>query len=345
MKKPVCFGAGLVALDVILNGSPTTLPKLSTGGSCGNVLTILAFLGWDSYPIARLSNNRATNEIVRDLERWNIHIDYLSCNTDGRTPIIIHRIKRNKLGKPVHRFEFRDPQTGRWLPQFKPITKHVASKVLQANPSPQVFYLDRLNPGSFELAKSLKVRGAIICFEPSSINDRDQFEKFLGLTDILKFSHERIPDYKTHFKSARSFLEIETRGKDGLLYRSKSHSNPHQWHSIPGFFLEEIEDAAGAGDWCTAGIIHSLCANEQAAFFKSGIKRIQKALQFGSALGAMNCLYDGARGLMYHYTPQKLLFEVDRFILNRQLDKQELIKLPSIDISTKLNFSDLYKLD
>lgn len=344
-KKPICFGAGLVALDVILNGSPSTLPKLSAGGSCGNVLSILAYLGWNSYPIARLSNNRAGKELVRDLERWHIHTDHLYQNGEGSTPIIIHRIKRDRLGKPIHRFEFKDPETGSWLPQFKPITKQVAAEVLQGGATPNVFYFDRLNPGTFELAQKLRESGTIICFEPSSMKDRSLFEKFLSITDILKYSHERLPDYKVHFKSSQCSLEIETRGKEGLSFRSKNYSNTYEWHNVPGFELGEIVDGAGAGDWCTSGILHQICSGGRDALLKTGIKKLRKALLFGSALGAMNCYYDGARGLMYHYTLQKLTNEVDRFILNGGLDKEAMILQPRIDISTRLKFSDLYKVE
>lgn len=344
MKKPICFGAGLVALDVILNGSPATLPKLSAGGSCGNVLSVLGFLGWDSYPIARLANNRAGDELVHDLERWHIRTDHLQRNDDGRTPIIIHRIKRDKQGKPIHRFEFRDPETGSWLPQLKPITKNVAAEVLQGNVSPEVFYFDRLNPGTFELAQSLRAQGAVICFEPSSMKDKKQFEQFLDVTDILKYSHERLPDYKTLYRTPRCFLEVETRGKEGLLFRSNNNSDPNHWHGVQGFVIEEIQDAAGAGDWCTAGIIHLLCTSGRKVLLKTGIKRIHKALEFGSVLGAMNCFYDGARGLMYHYNKEKLLKDVDRFIFNKCIDPDEMIQSPRIDISTKLKFSDLYKV-
>jgi len=342
-KKPICLGAGLVALDVILNGSPATLPKLSAGGSCGNVLSVLGYLGWDSYPIARLANNRAGDELVKDLERWHIHTDHLYRNKDGRTPIIIHRIKSDKQGKPIHRFEFKDPETGYWLPQLKPITKNVAAEVLQRNANPEVFYFDRLNPGTYELAKNFKAQGAIIVFEPSSIKDMDEFEQFLEVTDILKYSHERLPDYKTIFRSPRCFLEVETRGKEGLLYRSKNHTDPTRWHIIPGFDLGEIQDAAGAGDWCTAGVIHLLCAGGQKELFKIGVRRLHKALQFGSTLGAMNCFYDGARGLMYHFTKQQLLLKVDKFIEIGNIKESELIRTPRIDISTQLKFPDLYK--
>lgn len=344
LKKPICFGAGLVALDVILNGSPATLPKLSAGGSCGNVLSVLGYLGWDSYPIARLANNRAGEELVKDLERWHIHTDFLHRNEDGRTPIIIHRIRRDKQGKPVHRFEFKDPETGAWLPQFKPITKSVAAEVLQGNVTPNVFYFDRPNPGTYELAKSLREQGSIIVFEPSSIKDKVEFERFLTVTDILKYSHERLPEYKTMFRSPRCFLEVETKGKAGLLYRSNNFIDLKHWQTIPGFLLTDIHDAAGAGDWCTAGIIHFLCFDGHKDLLNTGKDRLEKALQFGSALGAMNCFYDGARGLMYHYSKEKLICDTEYLIANQSIDVNGLETSPYFDISTSLKFSDLYSL-
>jgi fructokinase len=342
-KNLICLGTGLIALDVILNGSPNTLPKLSAGGSCGNVLSILGYLGWNSYPVARLANNRAGAELILDLERWKIHTDYISINELGSTPIIIHRILKDKTGKPLHRFEFRDPETKSWLPQLKPITKNVALEVIQHNIVPKVFYFDRINPGTLELALHLKSKGTIIYFEPSSAKDIKLFEKFLAIADIVKFSHDRIPDYKDRYGSIQCFLEIETLGKDGLVYRSKKNAKPNHWKKINGFPLNDIQDSAGAGDWCTAGIINNLCLEGQTGLYSSRISNIEIALQFGQALGALNCLYDGARGIMYYYEIKNLLAIVNRFTNEKHIEKNSLIISPRIDISTKTKFSELYK--
>ena len=74
-RNAICFGTGLVALDIILNGNPNAIPKLMTGGSCGNVLTILAFLGWRSFPIARLSNKYSSEILIRDLTDLNVNVE------------------------------------------------------------------------------------------------------------------------------------------------------------------------------------------------------------------------------------------------------------------------------
>jgi sugar/nucleoside kinase (ribokinase family) len=342
MKKiPICFGAGLVALDVILNGSPATLPKLSAGGSCGNVISILGYLGWHCNPIARLANDQAAAELINDLKRWDVHIENISVNDEGSTPIIIHRILRDKLGKPIHRFEFRDPETKTWLPQFKPITRNIAADIINQDSRPQVFYFDRMNPGTLELARHLKSQGAVIYFEPSSIKDSDEFEKFLAISDIVKFSHDRIPDFKERYPSSRCFLEIETLGTQGLVYRTKKSSAPDQWRSIKAFSLSNIQDAAGAGDWFTSGIIYRLCSDGAQGLRDTGVSTIKSALQFGQMLGAFNCLYDGARGLMYYYESKKLLSLVNHFIAEKGIETHGIHASPRIDISTKSTFSEL----
>ena len=52
-SRSVCLGSGLIALDVIYDGRGSD-PFFLAGGSCCNVLVILSYLGWDSFPLVRL---------------------------------------------------------------------------------------------------------------------------------------------------------------------------------------------------------------------------------------------------------------------------------------------------
>ena len=343
-KKATCFGAGLVALDVILNGSVTTTPMLSAGGSCGNVLSILSFLGWNSYPIARLANDQAGHELMHDLDRWHIHSDHIFINDEGVTPIIIHRILKDKKGNPIHRFEFRDPETKSWLPQFKAITKNVAEKVINKNIIPEVFYFDRMNPGTLELARHFKANGSLIYFEPSSAKDSDTFEKFLAVSDIVKFSHERIPDYEERYNQIQCFLEVKTIGESGLVFRSRKNTHPNTWNTIKAPSINNLQDAAGAGDWCSAGIISCLGTIGKIGLKNATVSEIKMALNFGQTLGALNCLYDGSRGLMYYYTSQNLLSTVDYCYNMNVVAPKYTISAPIIDVSTTKKLSDLYQI-
>lgn len=341
-NAPVCFGTGLVALDVILNGSPATLPKLSAGGSCGNVLSILSYLNWSAYPVARLANDRAGAELVLDMTRWGVNQEFLSQTEDGSTPIIIHRILKDKNGLPIHKFEFKDPETKGWLPQFKPITKNVAAEVMHSDLIPQVLYFDRMNPGTFELVKYYKAKGSVIFFEPTSAKDEELFEKFLALADVVKYSHERIPEFRVKHPSITSFLEIETLGKEGLVFRCKNRTKPNQWKEAKGFDIEKVQDAAGAGDWCSAGLITRLCINGYKGLSSSSDDDVEKAISFGQSLGALNCLYDGARGLMYYIESKKLVKAVASVEMSKSISSLKLPTTPIIDISSNLRFAKLY---
>jgi sugar/nucleoside kinase (ribokinase family) len=304
-NKPVCLGTGLVALDVILNGTPATPAKLCVGGSCGNILSILSFLGWTSKPIARLSKGNATKNVLKDLTNFDVKTELISRENDGSTQIIIHRILKDKNGNAKHRFEFKVPGTKEWLPSYKPLLGTAVENITKKQANAQVFYFDRVSRSSIDLAKFYKEKGALIIFEPSSYKEEKQFSECLVLADIIKFSSDRISNYSEFHSSPIAPLEIETLGKEGLRYRLKSNKNK-AWKKITPFELPNIIDTAGAGDWCTAGIINELGYNGAKSFKDATLADIESALNMGQALGAINCIYDGARGIMYNMTYAEL---------------------------------------
>lgn len=324
-NNSVCWGSGLLALDVILNGSPSTPAKLTAGGSCGNVMTILSYLGWSSYPVARLKNNLASEEIFTDLERWQVKTDFILKESTGSTSIIIHRIFKNEKGQSVHRFEFRDPTSGTWFPRFIPYLSKQIPDMVKRMPSPHVYYFDRVNRAALDLATQAKKHEAVVFFEPSSIGDPKLFEECLRVTDIIKFSNERIPDYKRLYENNMVHLEIETLGKEGLNFRFAK--NKSKWTHMDPFNISNPIDSAGAGDWCTAGIIDNLCKEGLKGLKKWNISEIKFGLQKGQFLGAMNCFFEGARGMMYYV--DKASFRSLVGIENLRLDelkKEDLFK-------------------
>src|SRR4030043_1831428 len=148
--NPVCIGAGLIVLDVVINGDPKSPPKLWTGGSCGNVLTILSYLGWKSYPLARLRDDVAAEELVKDLKKWKVRTSLISRNGSGNTPIIIEKIGTRRSGVPWHRFEWVCPNCGSWFPRYKPILARDIGQIGIRIPRSQVFFFDRVLRSSFE---------------------------------------------------------------------------------------------------------------------------------------------------------------------------------------------------
>lgn len=300
MNNNVCIGAGLVALDVILNGKPETPPKFHAGGSCGNVLSILSYLSWTSFPVARLAKNAATQEIEEDFKMWEVQTSLVSKTDEGSTPIIIHRILRDKDGKPKHKFEFKDPDTSAWLPRYKPVLNKEVEAIVQKQPKSKVFYFDRINRSSIELAKANKANGAVIFFEPSSIGNNEKiFNECLQVADIIKFSSERISNYAQLFPKQQVPLEIETIGKEGVRYRYSKEKEATDWITVNPYRIKDAIDSAGAGDWCSAGVIDRLCKEGSISFNSANSTDVKSALQYGQLLGALNCCFDGARGIMY----------------------------------------------
>lgn len=338
-KKPTCAGSGLIALDVILNGSPMTPAKFFAGGSCGNVLAILAYLNWDTYPIARLANDLAAKKLTTDLKKWDVKSKLISKSDDGSTPIIIHRILRDKFNKPTHRFEFRDPNNGQYLPSYKAVLSASVDDIVKKQSRVNFYYFDRINRSSIELAKTYKKAGAKIFFEPSSFGQSEKlWAECLDVADIIKFSSDRISDYENKYKDQKVPLEIITLGKEGLKYRFSKNKRATVWKYIPAFNIPTLIDSAGAGDWCSAGVIQQLYKNNTTLNSKS----IIEILSYAQALGAINCMYEGARGIMYNMQPKMLEKLAKALLENTSIDYDKIPRSNS-RISTELiEISKLY---
>lgn len=305
------IGAGLVALDIVVKGKSNTPLGFAVGGSCGNVMSILSYLSWESYPIARLGKDKAAEIIFDDLQRSKVCTKFISTDNSGSTPVILHRISKDRNGLPIHKFEFREPATRAWFPQFKAITKSIASAITQQHIVPNVFYFDRVNPGTLDLAAYYRSIGVLIFFEPSSDKDEKAFSKALSLADIVKFSSERVSDYKEKYPQPQCLLEIETLGKDGLNIRSAMDQTARAWTRLEGFPSSELIDAAGAGDWCSSGIICKLCSSGKNEFRKLSFDDISRGVEYGQAMAAIACLTEGARGPMYVMNVERYLELVD----------------------------------
>lgn len=344
-KTSTILGTGLVALDVILNGTPTTPAKLCAGGSCGNVLSILAFLGWKSMPIARLSDNGATKKMFKDFLNCEVDTSLITTTDDGKTPIIIHRILKDKEGNPQHKFEFKIPNTNIWLPRYKPVLASYVDSLVTKQPQANVFYFDRVSRSTITLAEYYKENEALIIFEPSSLKDDKQTLECLALADIIKFSHERIDNYSEIFPEPNALLEIETLGKNGLQYRLKSSKNAN-WKKISPFIFDKIVDSAGAGDWCTAGIINELGYDGITSFRGATEVDIIRALKIGQALGGINCKYDGARGIMYNIDSDYLVDIVEAIINGKseapaqRVDNLQILTIKDFDFDSLLKEND-----
>ena len=83
-NKKTCIGIGLVSLDMLMRGDDETRVSCRVGGTCGNVMMILSHLGWDTYPIARLDGSQYSATMLRNMEQFGVHTDFVSTGDDGK---------------------------------------------------------------------------------------------------------------------------------------------------------------------------------------------------------------------------------------------------------------------
>ena len=243
----------------------------------------------------------AADIVLEDLGRWGASTEFITVQGDGSTPIIVHRIGRSPSGEPFHTFSWRCPDCGNRLPGYKPVLASIAQGIAAQLGQPQVYFFDRVSRGSLVLAAEASSRGAAVVFEPSSVGHPGLFREAWEISDVVKFSHERLQDMPSEFESIRGpRLVIETLGRDGLRYRSDLPRSATQgWRRSEAMTAEVVKDTAGAGDWCTAGIIHSLLREGSSSIAAVTDRELRKAIRYGQALAAWTCGFEGARGGMY----------------------------------------------
>jgi len=297
-------GTGLFALDVIvrLDGSKAT-PSL--GGSAGNVLSILGALGWGAAPVGVLGDDVAGDTIRRDFERVGADMRLLRRSMARCTPVIFqHQLDRQAAQDcATHRFTFACPNCGGrrrplWDddPEFADVRAHL--------PPASVFYLDRPTRLGVAVAEQYASRGTVVVFEPSAVGDDvGLFVRAARAAHIVKYADERLGDLGAYHLRPDG-IEIQTRGSHGLRFRSGTADR--SWTYLPAFRLPFIHDTSGAGDWCTAGMLYELFGAATDARTIDH-EALEHALAFGQVLSTLNCMTEGARGLLATWSPDQIV--------------------------------------
>ena len=287
--SPLCIGSGFIALDIV-QGSAGSFSAV--GGSCGNVMAILAWLGWKARPSARLGTDTTGHFILGALQAVGVDPVHLLKDDTVSTPVVIQRFVEDATGQRAHRFSLSCPDCGAWLPRFRATTKKQVAPIMDG-PVPKAFYFDHVSPSSLELASWVARAGGLVLFEPSSIRDDRSFQRAIDTCHILKYSKDRlghVPDLAT---AKHPRLIVETCGADGLKVRWRE-----RWSHLAAFKAPVFVDAAGSGDWCSAGLIHQTAGQGPANWADLRKATIDRALRFGQAMAAINCSFEGARGAM-----------------------------------------------
>jgi len=289
-KGATVLGSGFIALDVV-DGRQGQFA--SAGGSCGNVLTILSWMGWSSAPVVRLGTDPAGDRVCEDLKSFGVRLRHVIRTSSVQTPIVLQRFVDDDQGHRQHRFSLVCPECGAWLPRFRSVVLSHAHAVM-LEPAPRCFYFDRVSPALVRLAEWVRQEHGLVFFEPSSVSDEALFRRAVDACHVLKYSDERLGGLRDLADARQPSLIVRTKGAEGLDFRWRG-----RWSRQASFRAPAVEDAAGSGDWCSAGLIHAIGQDGADALTLLEEASIEQGLRLGQALAALNCAYEGARGLMY----------------------------------------------
>jgi fructokinase len=103
------------------------------------------------------------------------------------------------------------------------------------------------------------------------------------------------------------------------------------WVESKAIPVDDLKDAAGSGDWCTAGLLSKVATKGYAGFSNANDEQIGEAIRFGQALAAWNCRFEGARGGMYAVSTEQFHEQIDK-ILSGSSKVIPITKGPSISI-------------
>jgi len=320
---PCVVGTGFIALDVVVAGDRYKPVHFRAGGTCGNVLAILSYLGWQSFPIARLNGDLASQCVLEDLRSWGVRLEFATSAPSAATPIVVQRICHASSGEVSHHFTWNCPNCGAGLPRYKAVLASAANEITPVLPVTSVFFFDRVSRGTLILADAAAKGGALVVFEPSGIGDRSLFDEALRLAHIVKYSSDRLAEIREPRSTEVPLLEIQTLGREGLRYRGAiSQSRPEAWRRLPSVDVDTVRDAAGSGDWCTAGLIDAVGKGGLQSFLSASKEDLERAIRFGQALAAWNCGFEGARGGMYAVTKAQLRSHVSRLVAGRMVSSK-----------------------
>lgn len=321
--QPTIVGSGLVALDIVIKSFDDDVQHFA-GGTCGNVLSILSYLGWNARPVSRLGNDLSASYLMEDLKKWGVDTSLVSTTGDGSTPVVIQRIRESADGSRSHSFSLRCPCCGEYLPGFKPILGKNAEELFHVMGVHQVFFFDRVSRGILNLAKASAAIGALVVFEPCGVGDPRLFEEAWSAAHVVKYSNDRLRDIADLDLQAcvrnDLLLEVETLGAWGLRYRCRlKNASTKRWRTMKVIPADSVMDTAGSGDWCTAGIIQKLARGGHCGFSKVTEDRLTEALRYGQALATWNCAFEGSRAGMYHMSRQKFEGQIRSLLAGRRI--------------------------
>lgn len=302
-----CLLSGNFALDTIVirdypngfeigksNKFTETVVTECVGNTCGNVACILSYLGVKTFPIAHLDLSEQGLQIKSDLQRYGADVRFVKNSINGGTTLLRCTHKRDKM-TGEHSTSFRATSPGSRFPRrrFLRVRDEAPTFMETLDFKPDIFFIDAAEAGLRYLASELRKQGTLVYFEPESDADKNKFLKAIEVSDIVKFSHEKVTDM-TFVSQYTDKLFIRTLGAEGLEFNLCGQG----WVKVASVPNDNVVDWEGAGDWTTSQFIACLCENDIVSISQMTVNSVREYLELACQTASRSVSYMGSKGMI-----------------------------------------------
>lgn len=306
MKK-TCLLSGNFALDTIVvreypngfvvgkgNKFVETVVAKSVGNTCGNVAAILPYLGVMTFPIAHFDLSEQGLMIKDDLKGYGVDVRFVKNSANGGTTLLRCTHKRDKM-TGEHVVSFRATSPGSRFPKrrFLRVRDEAPAFMERLDFVPDVFFFDAAEAGLRYLAGGLRKKGTMVYFEPEGDADKAKFLKAVEVSDIVKYSHEKIGNLD-FIAQHTDKLFVRTMGVEGLEFNLCGHG----WVRVEPVPNENVVDWEGAGDWATSQFIACLCEKEMLSVAQMTVESVRECLEVACCTASRSVSYMGSKGMI-----------------------------------------------
>lgn len=267
MRKYSIIGSGQYNWDIInLKEYPDGFGKKKShvdktlieevGGTCANVLCILALFGWTALPQVKLTERQEGQRLADSLLSFGCDTRYVSfvpigtfcgmeCNHKKDMLSGEHKLTISVFGLDGSRyFTVKHLRARDEVPAF----------LENLSEAPDVYFFDHYEAGPRATARELKNRGSLIYFECENNREWNKLVKSVEVADIVKFSDENVPDL-SFCDNYNDKLFIQTQGAKGLQFKLRDR----KWIHVKPVQVANVVDWEGCGDTITAVFLDELC--------------------------------------------------------------------------------------
>lgn len=269
------------------------------GSNPGNVMCIMGWFGWESYPIALFDNSEEGMKMTADMRRYGCNTRFVTNTSKGGTNLlkVTHDLDEN--GNPKRRFSKRHAP-GSGFPKDKAFTVMGKDATLpkfiqQLDFIPDVYFFESATAAWRDLGKWMRSQGVLVYYEIQRMYQKE-FPKYLKCmkeSDIVKFSDEAVEDL-SFVDELKEKLVIQTLGAKGVRFNLRGAG----WVTLPPVQNDNVIDTEGCGDWTTASFINALGKRGAVKFSDLTSEIVSECLMEAQEYASRNASYFGTKGII-----------------------------------------------